>query len=76
LPREYNLIKEKDLQAMAELLFKKEVRNSTKEIILMLLAHQPSKAALLALKGYNCMPDPGLEMFARLALSECLMWNE
>lgn len=76
LPRDYDLIKEADLQAMAELLFKKDVRNSTKEIILMILAHQPSKAALLALKGYNCMPDPGLEIFAELALSECLTWNE
>ncbi len=76
LPRGYDLIKEADLQTMAELLFKKGVKNSTKEIILMILAHQPSKAALLALKGYNCMPDPGLEIFASLALSECLMWNE
>lgn len=64
------------IKKMASLLLDKTCKSSTKEAILVLLAHHPSKTALSALEAYNKSPDVGLEMFAKLALDECLMWNE
>ena len=49
---------------------------STKEAIMMFLAHHPSKEALDILKAYNAYPDRELKVFAEMAQDECEMWNE
>ena len=61
---------------MGELILAPKVTLQTKEAILMILAHHPSKEALQALAKYNKNPDKGLEYTARFALEECEWWNE
>ena len=58
------------------LLFNKACKLSTKQAILIILAHHPTKTALDILKRYNIEPDKDLEIFAQFALDECIMWNE
>lgn len=76
LPRDYDKISPLDIIEMGSLLFKKEVKRETKEAIIILLAHQSSEIALTILTRYNLSPDKGLEFFAKMALDECVMWNE
>ncbi|MDP3786625.1 MAG: hypothetical protein Q8R05_03635 [Candidatus Omnitrophota bacterium] len=61
---------------MGELIMVPRVPLRAKEIMLMTLAHHPSKEALQALTRYNKNPDKGLEHTARFALEECEWWNE
>lgn len=76
LPMDYDKISKEDLIRIASLLFKKEITNKTKEVVLIIMAHQPSTFALNILKKYCLNPDNGLEYFADMSLSECEMWNE
>jgi hypothetical protein len=76
LPEGYEKIPVGLILEMGELLAKRPVHDSTKEAILMLLAHHGSDEALHTLKNYVRDPDSGLEIFAELALQECEMWNE
>ncbi len=76
LPSDYQNLSEKTIVQIGNLLRMKNVAIKTKEVILILLAHQPKKEALIALEKYNLFPDKGLEIFAALALDECMMWNE
>ena len=76
LPQDYDKISKEEIFEISQLLFAKEVGVKTKEAVMMILAHQNSKEALIALKKYSMLPDRGLEIFAELALSECEMWNE
>jgi len=61
---------------MGELLLYGKASIPTKEAILMILAHHPTKEALCILKQYTLSPDAGLELFTQFALDECEMWNE
>ncbi len=61
---------------MGRLLLNRNVKLQTKEAILVILAHHPSREALNALNLYNVIPDEDLRYFARIALDECEMWNE
>jgi hypothetical protein len=61
---------------MGELIMVPGVSVKAKEIMIMTLAHHPSKEALQALRRYNKSPDKGLEYYARFALEECEWWNE
>ena len=61
---------------MGRLLLSRNVKLQTKEAILVILAHHPSREALNALNLYNVIPDEDLRYFARIALDECEMWNE
>lgn len=61
---------------MGQLLFDQNVLLETKEAVLVILAHHPSKEALDALSLYNIAPDKDLRYFARIALDECKMWNK
>jgi hypothetical protein len=61
---------------MGRLLLSRNVRLQTKEALLVILAHHPSREALNALSLYNVNPDEDLRYFARIALDECEMWNE
>lgn len=61
---------------MGQLLLNRDVLPQTKEALLVILAHHPSREALNALSLYNVNPDENLRYFARLALDECEMWNE
>lgn len=76
LPKGYDKVSTKEIIDMGGLLLGGMASISTKEVILVLLAHIPSKEALGCLKTYNELPDEGLKLFARLALDECGMWNE
>jgi len=76
LPKEYDKILVKEITDMGRLLLGGMASVSTKEAILVLLAHIPSKEALNILKAYNGLPDIELKIFARMALDECEMWNE
>ncbi|MDP3790300.1 MAG: hypothetical protein Q8R48_07865 [Candidatus Omnitrophota bacterium] len=76
LPKEYNNISEREIVDMGRLLLDGMAAVSTKEAILVLLAHIPSKEALNILKTYNELPEEGLKLFAQMALDECEMWNE
>jgi len=75
LPQGYDKIPDQQIIRMGELLFDRKANPRTKEAIMVNLAHMPSKVALYILKKYNAMPDKGLEIFARIALDECEMWN-
>ncbi|MDD5174022.1 MAG: hypothetical protein WC419_01370 [Candidatus Omnitrophota bacterium] len=61
---------------MGRLLLNRDVLLKTKEALLVILAHHPSKEALNVLSLYNIDPDEDLRYFARIALDECEMWNE
>jgi len=76
LPNGYDKISEEEVVKMGKLLFDRHANSRTKEAIMVILAHIPSKAALNILKKYSTMPNRGLEIFAQIALDECEMWNE
>jgi len=76
LPKDYDKISKEEIAKMGELLLFKEASFKVKEAIMMILAHQPSEAALTYLAKYALSPDRGLEFFAQMALEECAMWNE
>ncbi|MBF0215436.1 MAG: hypothetical protein HQL30_00415 [Candidatus Omnitrophica bacterium] len=76
LPKDYDKIPQKTMIEMGKLLFDPSACSTTKEAILIILAHQTTKDALFLLEEYAKNPDPGLDIFARLALDECYMWNE
>ena len=76
LPRDYDKIPQELIVKMSKLLFKKGVRHKTKEAVMMILAHQESLEALIALEKYNKQPDKELKIFAEIALSESEMWND
>jgi hypothetical protein len=76
LPKNYEKIPEAEIVKMGALLFRKDVKNKTKEAVLMLLAHSPLNSALSILREYNKNPDEKLWIFSQMALDECEMWNE
>jgi hypothetical protein len=76
LPNDYEKISEEQIINMGKLLFDRNANSRTKEAIMIILAHIPSKVALSILKKYSRAPDRGLEIFAQIALDECGMWNE
>lgn len=76
LPNGYDKIPEEQIIKIGKLLFDRDANPRTKEAIMIILAHMPSKIALNILKKYNKAPDRGLEIFAQIALDECKMWNE
>ncbi|MFH1837473.1 MAG: hypothetical protein ABH862_05120 [Candidatus Omnitrophota bacterium] len=76
LPKNYQDFSPYDIIGMGKLLFERDIKIKTKEAILVLLAHQPSKVALTMLKRYNVRPDKALRFYAKFALEECEMWNE
>ncbi|MBN1793463.1 MAG: hypothetical protein JW844_00700 [Candidatus Omnitrophica bacterium] len=75
LPNEHTQIPEQCITDMGKLLFE-NVKQNTKEAILMILAHQPTRKALSILREYCKTPDENLRYFAEIALWECKMWNE
>ncbi|MFH1791046.1 MAG: hypothetical protein ABH885_03560 [Candidatus Omnitrophota bacterium] len=64
-----------ELKAAAQLLFAKETSLECKEIIIMTLAHKPTKYALNTLKKYRKVPDKELSHFVEFAIQECEWWN-
>ena len=76
LPAEHDNLSRETINGMGELLFIRNVDTKTKEAVLILLAHQPTKDALNVLEKYNRAPDRELMFFAKMALDECVMWNE
>lgn len=76
LPKDYDKLSEEDIISIGKLLFQVDAKYKTKEAIIILLAHQSSETALTILTKYSLMPDKELEIFAKIALDECLMWNE
>jgi len=76
LPEGYDKIPTGTILKMGELLLCGKASIPTKEAILMILAHHPTKEALDILKEYNKHPDKELRYVAQFALDECEMWNE
>ncbi|MBU1147356.1 MAG: hypothetical protein KKD11_03300 [Candidatus Omnitrophica bacterium] len=76
LPNGYDEMSDEKILRIGELLFDRKANPRTKEAIMVILAHIPSKVALSILREYNARPDKGLEIFAEIALDECEMWNE
>jgi hypothetical protein len=76
LPADYQDIPREIIEGMGKLLLEGVSSQKTKEAILVLLAHQESRAALDFLKKYNQDPDHDLRYYAMFALEECEMWNE
>jgi hypothetical protein len=76
LPANYDKLPQDKIIGLGKLLFKRDVKIKTKEAILIWLAHQPTRDALFFISEYNKHPDKGVEIFAELAMDECLMWNE
>ena len=76
LPKDYENLPEECIISIGQLLFQGGVSRKAKEAVIMLLAHQVSDTALTMLTRYNLMPDKELDIFAKIALEECLMWNE
>ena len=66
----------KTVVGMGQLLLNQNVLLQTKEALLVILAHHPSREALNAISLYNVNPDENLRYFAQFALDECEMWNE
>ncbi|MBU1004336.1 MAG: hypothetical protein KJ561_00755 [Nanoarchaeota archaeon] len=75
LPKGYDELSESNIIDFGNLLFQ-DVNLKTKETIIVILAHQTSETALTLLIKYNLKPDKELKAFAKIALDECLMWNE
>jgi len=76
LPENYEKIPKVKIIEIGEFLINGTASISTKEAIIMILAHHPSLEALSVLQKYNKKPDEGLEFFAMMALDECQWWNE
>lgn len=77
LPRDYTNIPVEAIASMGRLLLEKGIQRKTREAIMVILAHHGSEEALRALGMYNNMrPKKGLEVFAMMALDECLSWNK
>ena len=76
LPADHDSLSRETIDSIGKLLFINTVKIETKEAILILLAHQPRRDALIILEKYNRNPDKKLKIFAELALDECVMWNE
>ena len=76
LPKGYDKISTEEITNMGRLLLRGMASISTREVILVLLAHHPSREALDILRAYNEQPDEEVKIFAQLALQECEMWNE
>ena len=76
LPTESDRIPHEKIVKMGKLLTDRKTANRTKEAILIILAHYVSPAALDFVRRYSFSPDRGMESFAKLALEECLTWNE
>jgi len=76
LPKGYESLSIDNIRRMGMLLFRDGVQLRTKQAVLILLAHHPSKEALAILKKFNLSPDRGLRIFSELALDECCMWND
>jgi hypothetical protein len=76
LPENYDKIAKDKIIEISELLLNRNIAISTKEAIIIILAHYPSREALNTLQKYNQRPDEGLRFFSRFALDECRMWNE
>ena len=72
----HQMLPAKMVAEMGRLLLNQGVLLETKEALLVILAHHPSREALDALSLYNVDPDEDLRYFARIALDECEMWNE
>ena len=72
----HQMLPAKIVAEMGQLLLNQGVLLETKEALLVILAHHPSREALDALSLYNVDPDEDLRYFARIALDECEMWNE
>lgn len=75
LPNDYDKMPKGIIIKMGNLLFYREIKQKTKEAIMVILAHQKRKEALDILQRYSKMPDSGLEVFAEMALNECTGWN-
>ncbi|MFC1621251.1 hypothetical protein ACFL2G_02995 [Candidatus Omnitrophota bacterium] len=75
LPRDCYKIPVEFIFAMGKLLLDKDIQRKTREAIMIILAHHGSEEALHALGMYNMQPGKGLEVFAMMALDECLSWN-
>ncbi len=76
LPKGHDKIARDKIIGIGELLLSRDAAIPTKQAILILLAHHPSKDALKALREYNQQPDEELKIFSQIALDECQMWNE
>jgi len=75
LPKDYDKITRGKIIGIGELLLSRGAAIPTKEVILIILAHHPSRYALKILQEYNQQPDKKLEIFSQIALDECRMWN-
>ena len=64
------------LKEFGQLLYDPMTSTRTKEAILMILAHHPTRDALNILRAYNKNPDRELRYFAKTALWECEIWNK
>jgi hypothetical protein len=76
LPKGYESLSLDNIRRMGTLLFRNGVQLRTKQAVLILLAHHPSKEALAILQKYSLSPDQGLRIFSEMALDECCMWND
>lgn len=76
LPEGYERIPCNDIVRIGQLLFSPQVQLRTKQAVLILLAHHPSREALAILERFNAFPDMRLRIFGEMALDECRMWNE
>ena len=76
LPKGYESLSLDNIRRMGMLLFCDGVQLRTKQAVLILLAHHPSKEALAILEKFSLSPDQGLRIFSELALDECRMWND
>ena len=76
LPKGYENLSLDNIQRMGMLLFRNGVQLRTKQAVLILLAHHPSREALAILEKFSLSPDQGLRIFSELALDECCMWND
>jgi hypothetical protein len=76
LPKGYENLSLDNIQRMGMLLFRSGVQLRTKQAVLIILAHHPSKVALAILEKFSLSPDRGLRIFSELALDECRMWND
>ena len=76
LPEDYDKLPVDTIVRMGELLLANGIKPSTKEAIMVILAHHGCDEALLALRKFIRRAHGELRIFGEIALQECEMWNE
>ncbi len=75
LPEGYDCLSYEVIKDIGNLLLSNTCSLEAKKAIIMLLAHQPVPIAVEILSAYCEFADPSVDIYAKLGLDECVMWQ-